>query len=292
MTGRLGLVAALLVLSLATQAQADNGRELNAAQWRQLHEAVCAGKVEPNKDGGWVCTQARDYPTSAKCPLSFGPAPKRVFFGRFSEAAQQAIAFYDTVCEPHANNYGGMALFRVEAGRFVLERYFPGTVMDQCVVVRGATHDLPYCRSSYMGQGVLSQAFGPLHIVPQKDAHLERWFDAENADGFYGMVEVPCADRAFHAHHLSDLRLDGDDAVVLEAAYLAPSVHDDACRRVPAGPPQPPATCDCDVIPSPPEGSVLLEESEARFLKARIRFRPPAAAPAIEMTSEMASPQE
>ena len=257
-------------------AAADPGE----AQWRQLHMAVCAGKLS-QADGQWGCSKARAYPGHDTCPIQFDQNRALIFHGRFTEPAPQALAVYQAECEPHANNFGGMALFRVEAGRFVLQRYYPGLVATACAVIPGDERDIAYCASSYMGQGQQVETFGPLEFDAAGEVGWKDWFRAGNMDGFYGSVVVNCTDAAFDAHHIIGVAADGGD-VVVEAATVDPQAREAACAGT-AAPRQSDPAGDTEDIPPPP-GSAFV--ADGALLKARLRFHPPSDKPEIELIRE------
>ncbi len=260
--------------------------------------------VHRAKPGIWVCGLLRDYPLPAgetKCPLSFDQAAGRadgkvrIYYGRFTEDTRQALAAYYAACEPEANNQGGSALFRMVEGKFRLIRYFPGLVMDDCVVLptEDAGRDTPYCLFSGLGQGTLDQRFGSLDLAaaakPNADP-IETWFESTNADGSLGVVVV-CGAASPAIHEIMEVRAGaGPKEIVLEGDYVDPASAQAACARFRRGEFNDDERTSRENV----EGGdkfAFLREGEPKYLRVRVHFDLPSREPRIEFTHEPAPAQ-
>ena len=123
-----GLVASLwsATADAASQQPADLDEQ-------QLLQSICKVPIhkgaklsyENNTDVSF-CDVPREYPREATesfakfggysdqgtCPLTFDKRGVQTFQGRFTRAEPQLLIRYHADCEPHANDFGGTALFR------------------------------------------------------------------------------------------------------------------------------------------------------------------------------------
>lgn len=225
--------------------------KLSEEQLEELHQEVCS--IPPRRGAGkeseiWFCDVPRAYESKLPdyhndndpeykkhCPLSFnqydGLRITRIFYGRFTENEQQALIMYSAGCEPHANNYGGTALFRIVEGKLKLIRYYVGVVAVDCVVPpsQGRKLQKAFCFASDIGQGDLFEKFGPLNIEPNGAANITPVLSAGNLHGFAGPV-TDCPRPNPQIHDFSTLKLAGR-IMVLEGRYLAPKSVTKACAR-------------------------------------------------------------
>lgn len=264
-------------------------------QLKQLHQAVCDSAVHQGSGqeaGGWFCDDPHAYPTPnglPGCSLSFNyffaAHPVRIYYGRFTEDEPQALAIYWASCEPHANNFGGSALFGVVDGKFQLIRFYPGEVYEDCVVgnVRGVPGQWPYCYSSYMGQGELTENFGPADLRPGPPHDWKSWLTTDNDDGFFGLVATHC-DGSDTVRRLSGIHLGGtSDEVVVEGVYLDREGVKKACSRFKKGQfneDEKEARKNSIALRS----YAILRDDEVRYFKVLIHFHLPSKVPQIEFT--------
>jgi hypothetical protein len=291
----LAFLGTVLVLVLANGAAEATGARLNDRRLEQLHQEICGVPVHKTADSGgdiWVCDRPRDYPGLASdetCPLSFVTSGEngltRIYYGQFTAREPQAIAMYYASCEPHSNNFGGMALFKVVDRRFKLLRYFPGEMYVDCAVPpsRGRKVQVPYCFSSYLGQGVRVDLFGPLRFSPDGRAYLEKWLEAGNLDGFLTTM-TPCDKGKPGIHHLMDVAFDRSKAeIVVGAASIDPQSFATACDRYRKN--------DFNEqergfrnMSDEAKSQAFIRPDENRYVKLLIRYRVPKNNPAIKVT--------
>lgn len=275
------------------------GNKLGDAQALQLHEAICSSRVYKAKEGKkqfWACDRPRDYPTrtaNGTCRLhvpALDDGRYTIFYGRFTALRTQAIAMYAADCEPRATNNGGAALFDVTDGNFRFVRYFVGHRYYNCVVppaLQGETQT-PYCLSSFMGQGQLSQSFGPVKYGLDGEVKQEAWLSAGNVDGARGPMafcQIGKPDQP-DLHHLIGARWDEDASrVVVEAGSLDPRSHAAACDRFRRGEfnAEEKRLRETSILA---RDGAFLRDGEDKYVKVLARFRPGDKTPEIELTSE------
>lgn len=300
MTVRLIAMASTMSMALSAPLAAA-WLQLPEAQVQQLHQSICAVPVRPggsDRPAVLVCDVPRDYPdparegaTARQCPLSFNAAADEsvgLFYGRFTADETQAFVFYQADCEPHANNFGGAALFRVENGEFLPVRYYPGMAAEDCVVpavADGERHTL-YCYTSYLGQGELTESFGPLRFRPAGGVDLEPWLTAGNYDAALAVM-VECDKPKLDIRFFTGLRLEADSQrIVMEGAVLDLSGVASACGRYRRNDFNADETALRDMS-SAANGGGFIRPGEETYLKAVVRFTPPDPTPDIDITTTM-----
>lgn len=286
------------------------GSKLSEQQLEQMHEEVCS--VPPHKGAGqesgiWLCDVPRGYkselphyfndndPNYRACPLSFNVfgafKPPRVYYGQFTEKEPQALAVYRAGCEPHANNGGGMALFRMVEDQFKLIRYYVGIAPNDCVVppALGGQLQKPYCISSYMGQGELSEGFGPLDIGGNGNASMRPLLSAGNIDGMLAVSATDCPRPNPAIHDFVALTAGSEGDIVVEGRYLSPRSVDKACRRFKRKDFSDDET-ELRKISSVANSMAFVREDEEIYLKVLAIFSADGMRKGISFTSQRASP--
>jgi hypothetical protein len=275
------------------RAQGQITANLSEAQAKQLHQAVCSEPIA--KLGGldsWTCDHPRGYrniTSPAFCPVntlyfsSRGDGQFQIFFGKFTANRPQAIAMYTAACEPHANSFGGMALFNVVDQKFELVRYFPGMRAVDCVVTppQRDGRQTPYCFSSFMAQGILGQSFGPIGFKPSGEAAFDSWFQAGNSDGHLG-VTTGCKTNKPEPRRISAVRLDeARSEVVLDVEVLDPHHVASACDRFRKGDFNEEER-NVQKWSLSAKGLAFIRPDERQFDTMVVRFRPPSARAKVE----------
>jgi hypothetical protein len=297
--------ALILVVLVAGGVHAENQitANLSEAQAQQIHQAVCSepvSKVKQDRLDIWVCAHPRDYPgqtSPSLCPvntLNFTSGHDGrfdIFFGRFTADRPQAIAMYEAACEPHANSFGGMALFNIVGQKFELVRYFPGLRPVNCVVAppQGDGRQTAYCFSSFMAQGILGQSFGPIRFKRSGEAAFDAWFGAGNSDGHHGVL-TGCKTKNPNPHHISAIRLDeAKSEILLDVVVLDPRSVASACDRFRKGDFDD-TERDLQESYASVRGMAFIRPDEFNFVTMVVRFRPPSAKPKVEPTSKTTEP--
>ena len=289
-----GLLAAV---ASASADEPSSGRALSDAQSAELHREICSQAIYQADWHGrkrWICGYPRNYPgrdPKTSCPLAFRSDEQgryEIYYGRFSAKRPQAIAMYWAQCEPHATNFGGLALFDIAAGgQFKFVRFSPGYVYDKCVVpdAGDGAVQTAYCYGKHMGQGELEASFGPVTFGPDGNAKFDIWYSSDNTDGIAG-PSASCATQETEVHDLLDLRVEEKgSAVIVVAAARDPKDIASACARYLNG-----DFNDAERLiraGSPfMQDRAFIRPDEGRLLKMLVRFRPPDRTPHVELTSD------
>jgi len=189
---------------------------------------------------------------------------------------------------------GGAALFDVTDGSFRFVRYFVGHRFHDCAVPPAPESDIqmPYCWTSFMGQGQLVASFGPVKYGRDGKVQFERWLSAGNSDGAQGpMVSCQTSNPGQpDLHHLIGVRWDDKASkIVVEAGALDPRSSAAACDRFRRGEfnAQEKSLRETSIMAR--EGA-FLRDSETKYIRALARFRPGDKTPDIELTSDPVQP--
>ncbi|WP_128971027.1 hypothetical protein [Bradyrhizobium tropiciagri] len=148
---------------------------------------------------GSTCTRAKSYPSGRACDVKL---TKERYAGRFLAAGSALLVVnYESECEPHATDFGGVALFEQDgkATRFATRflRFLPGAQGHDCIVVAKDTQqDALVCTVGHMGQGILESAVARMEFAskPGKGIAITPDFllRAEDAVSAYGANVVMC----------------------------------------------------------------------------------------------------
>jgi hypothetical protein len=290
----------VILVAYAPPARAE-WTSLTDAQLQQMHQEIC--QVPVHKGGAaWNCDAARDYPSLnaeiGDCSLSFNdladkPGPSRIYFGRFTADAQQALVAYTSGCEPHAHDWGGSTLFRLDGSSFRFIAYFPGLVPEDCVVpmLRGNSRQRPFCYFSHVSQGETDFTFGPINLSVDGDVDLESWLSVSNSDGGLHGVTTRCTTDRPEIRSINAVKIAGKQSeIVVEGTYLRPSGFAAACARLK----HKEFNADEAKVRAAFGGLVandaFIRENENYYFKVFIRFRPPDKTPHFEYTKQPVSP--
>ncbi|WP_298378545.1 hypothetical protein [uncultured Bradyrhizobium sp.] len=146
---------------------------------------------------GSTCTRAKSYPGGGgrACDVKL---TKERYVGRFLAAGNALLAVnYESECEPHATDFGGVALFEQNgtATRFI--RFLPGAQGHDCIVVpKDEQQDVLVCTVGHMGQGIVESAVARMEFSKKSGKRIEIAPDfllrAEDAVSAYGSNVVMC----------------------------------------------------------------------------------------------------
>ncbi|GKQ56004.1 hypothetical protein [Bradyrhizobium sp. Ce-3] len=159
---------------------------------RALLATFCAaGNIK-----GSACSRARSYPDGGRaCDVKLS---KERYTGRFLAAGNPLLVVnYDSECEPHATDFGGVALFEQDgkATRFI--RFLPGAQGHDCIVLpKDDQQDVLICSVGHMGQGILETAVARMEFSRKSGKRIAIAPDfllrAEDAVSAYGSNVVMC----------------------------------------------------------------------------------------------------
>jgi hypothetical protein len=184
------LCAAVLFAASPARAQ-EKDQQNNQDSNRVLLSTFCA---RANIKGS-TCTRARSYPDGRACDVKL---TDERYAGRFLAAGNALLVVnYESECEPHATDFGGVALFEQngKAARFI--RFLPGAQGHDCIVMaKDERQDALICTVGHMGQGILESAVARMAFSRKSGKRVEIAPDflmrAEDAISAYGSNIVMC----------------------------------------------------------------------------------------------------
>ncbi|QPF83755.1 hypothetical protein IC762_29300 [Bradyrhizobium genosp. L] len=146
---------------------------------------------------GSACSRARSYPNAAGRACNVKLTRER-YAGRFLGPGNTLLAVnYESECEAHVNDFGGVALFEQRSGAYRFVRFLPGVQGHDCVVLpKDAGQDMLICTVGHMGQGALESAVARMAFTnkPGKGVAIAPDFlvRAEDDVGAFGANVVNC----------------------------------------------------------------------------------------------------
>ncbi|QIG97407.1 MULTISPECIES: hypothetical protein [unclassified Bradyrhizobium] len=171
------LCAAILLIASPARAQ-DKDRAL-------LSTFCAAANIK-----GSACTRATSYPHGEGRACDVKLTEER-YAGRFLADNALLVVNYESECEPHATDFGGVALFEQsgKTARFI--RFLPGAQGHDCIVTpKDERQDALICAVGHMGQGILESAVARLAFSQKSGKRIEIAPDflmrAEDAVSAYG----------------------------------------------------------------------------------------------------------
>lgn len=176
------LCAAVLLVAGPARAEDDD---------RALLATFCA----PANIKGATCTRAKSYPDGRACDVKL---TKERYAGRFLAAGHALLAVnYESECEPHATDFGGVALFEQDGKTTRFIRFLPGAQGHDCIVLpKDDQQDVLVCTVGHMGQGILESAVARMEFTRKPGKRIEIAPDfllrAEDAVSAYGSNVVMC----------------------------------------------------------------------------------------------------
>jgi len=160
---------------------------------RTLLSAFCAaGNIK-----GSSCTRAKAYPNGAGRACDVKLTGER-YTGRFLASGNALLlANYESECEAHVNEFGGVALFAQDGAAWRFMRLLPGAQGHDCIVLpKDAGQDLLICMTGHMGQGDLESGVARIVFATKPGKGIDISFDflvrAEDTVGAYGSNVVTC----------------------------------------------------------------------------------------------------
>ncbi|WP_407167006.1 hypothetical protein [Bradyrhizobium sp. ORS 111] len=146
---------------------------------------------------GSACTRARSYPNAAGRACDVTLTQER-YAGRFLAANSPLLVVnYESECESHVTDFGGVALFAKNGQAYRFVRFVPGAQGHDCIVLpRDERQDVLVCAVGHMGQGNLDSAVARMEFTskPGKGIAISPDFllRAEDTVSAYGSNVVTC----------------------------------------------------------------------------------------------------
>jgi len=158
---------------------------------RALLAAFCdAGNI-----AGKTCKRARGYPNAPKRGCDVTLTGDRVSGKFLGQGNPLLVASYESGCEAHATDNGGVAVFEQAGGAWAFRGFQPG-MQGNCIgVVRDAQQDWLVCLTGHMGQGIMETGVA-LMTFARGAKGIALSFDfllrAEDTTGAFGANTVTC----------------------------------------------------------------------------------------------------
>ncbi|MBR0798925.1 hypothetical protein JQ615_26400 [Bradyrhizobium jicamae] len=185
------LLRVALALCSAAIASASPARAQNND--RALLSAFCAAA----NIKGSTCTRARAYPNAAGRVCDVKLTGER-YSGRFLPSGNALlVVIYESACEAHVNEFGGVALFEQDGKTDRFIRFLPGAQGHDCITLpKDTRQDLLICLTGHMGQGHLESGVAQMAFANKPGKGIDISFDfllnAEDSVGAYGSNVVTC----------------------------------------------------------------------------------------------------
>lgn len=183
---------------------------------KEILLAVCDAK----RIKGEECRQAKNYRGGPSCNLKLSGKPVE---GRFLPGrAPFVAAVYQSDCDSHADNFGGMLLVERKGKAYALVEYLQGMVGSDCTrATTGETMKL-FCISSYMGQGYSESSVFEVKFTANGrsvTAEMDRIASAGSSEGAIGVNTVACKEKVVF-FDFSNLRAgQASDLLEVDATY-------------------------------------------------------------------------
>ncbi|MGY4302801.1 hypothetical protein ACVIJ6_000044 [Bradyrhizobium sp. USDA 4369] len=183
------LIALWLCCAVIGRAEAADGD-------RALLSQFCA----PEAIAGSTCKRVKSYPNAEEqsCDVTLQPGRQQ---GRFLAAGNLLLLVsYGSGCEPHANNFGGVAVFEKVGGVYEFLGFWPGLDVSECVIdTRDGAHDVLVCLTGWMGQGVIESGVARIDFASGSDGSFDMSYDfllkAEDTTGAFRTNIVTCSEQ-------------------------------------------------------------------------------------------------
>jgi hypothetical protein len=176
----------LIPASLPATAQADDTD-------RALLSTFCdTGNIQ-----GASCKRARFYPDAGRRGCDVKLTPDR-YGGKFLGSGKPLLVVnYESECEAHVNDFGGVVLFEQVGGTYSFRGFQPGMQGTHCVTLaRSEREDVLICLTGHMGQGDIETRLAQVVFKEEPSKRITMSLDflvqAENTVGVYGSNVVDC----------------------------------------------------------------------------------------------------
>jgi hypothetical protein len=223
---------------------------------RALLATFCdAGNIK-----GASCKRARGYPNAPKrgCEVTLTGDRQR---GRFIATGNPLlVAPYESPCESHATDDGGVAMFELAEGKYLFRGFQPG-MQGTCITVpKDTDQDWLACLTGHIGQGILESGLALINFAARAKG-IAMSFDfllrAEDSIGAWGANTVECKEKPPKYFELDKLKAGPRPMTVsLEAAWADVETVRTACGK---GFPKPE-----DATRDPPPGAAFVPEDRIR----------------------------
>lgn len=168
-----------------------------AARADEIDRALLSTFCDAGNIQGATCKRARFYPDAGRRACDVKLTADR-YSGRFIASRNPLLVVnYQSGCEAHVNDFGGVALFEQAGGTYAFRGFQPGMQGTHCVTMaRSESEDVLICLTGHMGQGDLETRLARVAFKEEPIRHITMSLDflveAENLVGAYGSNVVDC----------------------------------------------------------------------------------------------------
>jgi hypothetical protein len=122
-----------------------------------------------------ACRRAKGYRSGKRCDVKLQPDRTS---GKFlADGSTLLVVNYESGCEPHATNFGGVVIFEQKDGATLFKGYQPGFQANNCIILaRNEKQDRLICITGHLGQGHLRSGKGhePVMVSPETKCRNRR----------------------------------------------------------------------------------------------------------------------
>ena len=224
-------IIAIILLALGGPAVAQAGNKDKAPNAdRPLLATFCdAGNIK-----GSACTNAKGYRSGRRCDVKLTPDR---YTGKFlADGTTLLVVNYESDCEPHATNFGGVVIFEQKDGAARFRGYQPGFRANDCIVLaRNEKQDRLICITGYLGQGHLESGVAEMAFTQDFSktigVSLNFFARAEDSTGAYGANVVDCKETSVYFGFGKLGPGPGRDTVAVDIAHADKDTIQTACTK-------------------------------------------------------------
>jgi hypothetical protein len=183
---------------------------------------------------GKTCTRARAYPNAPKRGCEVTLTGDRAI-GKFLGGHPLLVASYESGCEAHTTNNGGVVVLEQSGRAWAFRGYAPGMQGNCIAVPDNAQQDLLVCLTGHVGQGIIETGVALMTFAPGAKG-IALSFDfllrAEETTGAFGANTLTCKARPPRYFELDKLKAGPRPMTVsLEASWADAEIFRVACGK-------------------------------------------------------------
>jgi len=207
------------------------------AQSDQADRALLSTFCDAANIQGAACKRAKFYPDAGRRRCAVKLTPDR-YSGNFLGSGNSLLVVrYESECEAHVNDFGGVALFEQTGGTYGFRGFRPGMQGSDCLTLgRSEREDLLVCITGHMGQGDLETRLAQVIFKEEPGKRsitmsFDFMVEAEDMVDAYGANVVECTGGATY-FGLSKLKAGPQpNMVTVEVSYADADTIRTACGK-------------------------------------------------------------
>jgi hypothetical protein len=197
----------------------------------QDDRALLATFCDASNITGKACKRARGYPNAPRRGCDVTLTGDRSI-GKFLGGNPLLLASYESGCEAHTTDNGGVVVLEQSGGAWVFRGYAPG-MQGTCITVPDAQQDALVCLTGHMGQGIMETGVALMRLAAGAKG-IALSFDfllrAEETTGAFGANTLTCKARPPRYFELDKLKAGPRPMTVsLEASWADAEIFRTAC---------------------------------------------------------------